>query len=309
MINRTLVRTRVIQEVYSSLTDSDKTITTARKDLLNSFADTYTLYHHMLYLAESFTDYARSQNEEAEARARVTHKPYVANTRLVNNRLSDQLFHCDQLTRIVEEKKLRWDIGHNAIAAIYKRLMESEEYKQYLHGEDSYEADRAIWKYIYGVLVAESDEIISALEEMELHFDTRNWGTDIDIVLSFVLKTIRQAKEGENISLLEMFDNENEARFATELLVKSLEHSTEYNELIAQSLKGWDADRIAQMDRVILIVALTEIVEFPNIPLQISMNEYIELAKEYSTAKSSTFVNGTLNSLVKKMDIACKQVK
>lgn len=302
MINRTLVRSRVIQAVYSAMTDGDKTTMTATKELMQSFSNTYMLYHMLLLFMEEFTRYAEEQDEEQKARARVTHKTYNPQRRFIENRVAAAFFHCDALSNYIEKNKLSWDMGHSAIVSIYRLLVESNEYQAYMSKEKTtYEDDKAIWRFIYSNLFTQTEELLHALDEMEVHFDASNWISDLDIVLSFVIKTIRKSSENEPVELLEMFDDEQETKFATTLLSKSLANREPYRDVINSHLKGWDPERVALMDRVLLTVGLTEIVNFSEIPIQISLNEYIELAKEYSTEKSHTFVNGILNSIVREM--------
>ncbi len=143
--------------------------------------------------------------------------------------------------------------------------------------------------------------LADALEELEVVLDKSNWTTDADVIISYVIKTIKRFKEDStpDTPLLEMFDNEDEVQFATNLLEKAINGHEEYEHMINTHLKGWDADRIADMDRVILETALAEILEFEDIAMTISLNEYIELAKTYSGDKSYMFINGILTEILR----------
>jgi N utilization substance protein B len=145
--------------------------------------------------------------------------------------------------------------------------------------------------------------LYSALEELEIRLDHQGWTVDIDLILTYVVKTIKRFKQenGDEQELLEMFDSDSELVFAKDLLRLSIEHADEYRELIAHAAQNWEADRIAYMDYIIMIAALTEITQFNDIALEVSMNEYIELAKEYSGEKSYTFINGILNKIVQNL--------
>jgi N utilization substance protein B len=138
---------------------------------------------------------------------------------------------------------------------------------------------------------------------MEVALDQHSWTIDIDQILTYIVKTIKQFKEenGDEQPLLEMFDSEEELAFAKDLLRLTIENADEYRALITKSLHNWDAERVAYMDQIILLVAISEIVNFNNIALEISMNEYIELSKEYSSDKSYQFINGVLNNVVKEL--------
>ena len=146
---------------------------------------------------------------------------------------------------------------------------------------------------------------------MELVLDKANWVTDADIVLSYVVKTIKRftLESTPETPLLEMFDHEDELAFATTLLEKALVGHAEYEQLIDSHLKGWEADRIAYMDRIILEVALAEIIEFPEIAITVSLNEYIELAKEYSGDKNYMFINGILTEIMRDLKNSGKLFK
>lgn len=302
MINRSMVRTRVVQTLFAYYKDNDKTLLKARKELLKSFADTYDLYFLLLDFTNVLTAYAQQQLEEETVRARATHADWTPNRRFVQNRFAQQLFDNRALRVRVQEQRLSWDSGIPAVSDIYRRLTESEQYRKYMEADScQYEDDKRIWRYIYQSLLPGNEALLEALDEMELVLDKANWVTDADIVLSYVVKTVKRftAESTPETPLLEMFDHEDEVRFATTLLEKALAGHTQYEQLIDSHLKGWDADRIAYMDRIILEVALAEILEFPDIALTVSLNEYIELAKEYSGDKNYMFINGILTEILR----------
>lgn len=302
MINRTMVRTRVIQTLFAYYQDEDKTAGTARKELTKSFADTYDLYFALLDFANELTAYAQKQLEEQIVRAKATHSNWQPNRRFVHNRLAQQLFDNRALRTRVQEQKLGWDSGMSAVIDTYKRLTESDFYREYMNAETcSYDDDKRVWRLIYQNLLANNEVLEDALDEMEVVLDKSNWAIDADIVISYVIKTIKRFNENSDpgTPLLEMFDSEDEWQFATTLLQKAIEGHNQYEQLINTHLKGWDADRIAYMDRVIIEVALAEILEFEEIALTISMNEYIELAKTFSGDKSYMFINGILTEILR----------
>ena len=304
MINRTLVRTRVVQTLFAYYKDSGKTLLAAQKELNRSFADTYDLYFTLLDFANELTAYAQRQLEEQIGRARATHSVWTPNRRFVQNRLAQQLFDNRALRTRVQEQRLSWDSGMQAVSDIYRRMVDSEYYRTYMEAEDcTYEDDKRIWRQIFQHLMPENEVLHDALEEMELVLDKSNWTTDVDIVLSYVVKTIKRfgPDSTPETPLLEMFDTEDEVRFASTLLKTAIENHSQFEELINSHLKGWDADRIAYMDRIILETALAEITEFEDIALTVSMNEYIELAKEYSGDKSYMFINGILTEILRDM--------
>lgn len=304
MINRTLVRTKVLQTLFAFYKDGDKTPLTARKELLNSFSSTYSLYMTMLAFADELVTYAEEQIAENKQRAIITHQEYVPNYRFVQNKVSRDLFNNRRLRNYIEENHLRWDTGMNGVIAIYKQLLQAPFYQEYMQLESpTYEDDKKLWRKIYGTLLIGNEDLYTALDEMEVALDQHGWTIDIDQILTYIVKTIKLFKEenGDEQPLLEMFDSEEELAFAKDLLRLTIENADEYRALIAKSLHNWDAERVAYMDQIILLVAISEIVNFNNIALEISMNEYIELSKEYSSDKSYQFINGVLNNVVKEL--------
>lgn len=297
-----MVRTRVVQTLFAYYKDGDKTPGTARKELRKSFADTYDLYFMLLDFMNELTAYAQQQLEEQSARARATHASWVPNKRFVQNRFAQQIFDNRALRARMAEQNLSWDAGIPAVHEVYKQLVESDFYKQYMEADAcTYEDDKRVWRQIYQNLLVDNDALSDALDEMEVVLDKSNWTVDADIVISYVIKTIKRFKEDSTpeTPLLEMFDSEEELTFATQLLEFALADHAKSEERINSHLKGWDADRIAYMDRVLVETALAEIIHFDDIALTVSMNEYIELAKTYSGDKSYMFLNGILTEIIR----------
>ncbi len=301
MINRTLVRTRVLQTLYAFYKTEDKTQLTAEKELDKSFADTYDLYMLLLDFVSVLTAFAEEQIQQTEQKAKATHTDYVPNRRFVQNRLAAQLYANRALRHYTANNNLDWNAGMSGVVAVYKLLLASPFYEEYMAAPDcTYEDDKRIWRKIFSTIIPACEPFEEALEEMEITLDHANWTTDLGLVLSYIPKTLKRFEENSDAKtpLLEMFDTEEEHRFGIDLLHYALDGHEEYETLINTHLKNWEADRIAYMDRIILEEALAEILHFPNIALEVSFNEYIELSKEYSTGKSYLFVNGVLNEIV-----------
>ena len=304
MFTRTMVRTKVLQTLFAYYKDGDKTPLTARKELLKSYADTYDLYVILLDFVNAMTDYAEQQIEQAEQRAKITHTLYVPNRRFVKNKFAKQIFENRNIRKRVDEEHLSWDAGMSAVAAVYKQLQEQDFYKDYMAMREwGYEQDKAVWREIYMKLLFENQALTDALEEMEIALDKTDWADNQDLMLLAALNTVRSFRSvtAYTKDLSPMFDDEQEAAFGEQLLQYALDGHEQFEQLINKNLINWEADRIAYMDRIILEQALAEITHFEDIPLQVSLNEYIELAKEYSGEKSYLFVNGILNEILRKM--------
>ena len=301
MINRTLVRTKVVQTLFAHYSGVDHTALSARKTLLNKFSSTYSLYMMMLSFADELTTYAEEQISENQRRATVLHQTYIANRNFVNNRVAQQIFNNRRLRNYMENEHLTWDVGMSAIEITYKKLIDTPFYKEFMALQaPTYEDEKNLWRKIYSTLLLDSEDLCSALEEMEVALDQEGWAVDMDMVITYVIKTIKRFKatDEDELPLLDMFGSEEELDFGKNLLQWSMELAEENKNLIADALQHWEADRVAYMDQIILLVALAEIRKCNEIALEISMNEYIEIAKEYSSDKSYVFVNGVLNRVV-----------
>lgn len=302
MINRTQVRTQVVQTLFAHNYTEGKTFLSSKKDLLNGFSDTYSLYMMMLDFINEMVCAAEEQIENDTQRAQVCHEEYIPNTNFVNNRIATQIFNNRQLRAYMDENRLCWDAAHESLRILWKQITEADCYKEHMALEHpTYDDDKVVLRKIMSDVLADNDDLCAALEELEVSLDKRNWTTDINVVLSYVIKTIKRFKQekGAEQELLEMFDNEEELNFAKNLLKAAIDNHDEYMKLVEEHLNNWDISRVAYMDQIILQVALAEILNFPNIPLEISINEYLEIAKEYSTDKSHKFINGLLDVIVK----------
>lgn len=312
MINRTLVRTKVVQTLFAHYYEEDNTLLGAKKNLLNSFADTYSLYMMMLDFVNEMVSAAEDRIAFEEERAKVRHEAYTPNLNFVNNRFATQIFNNRQLRAYMDENHLGWDVAHESLRLLWKQIQDSDCYQDYMKIETpTYEDDKQIWRKIVTDVLADNDELTTALEELEVALDRKDWTTDANVVLSYVVKTIKRFQEenGAQQQLLEMFDTEEELNFGKQLLKAAIDNHDEYTALIEEHLKNWEISRIAYMDRIILLTALAEIITCPNIPLEISMNEYLEIAKEYSTEKSHQFINGILDEIVRKLKKENKLLK
>lgn len=313
MINRTLVRTKVMQTAFAYYKDNEKTPLTAKKELLKSFSNTYSLYALLLDLVNEITRLAEEKIENEMERARVLHEPYEANRRFVNNQFAQQIFNNRSLRSYMTDTKLSWDVAHESLAILWKQIQANPSYREYMAETEpaSYDEDRMVWRKIFTDVLVDNEQLDAALEEMEIAMDGCGWVTDTNVVISYIIKTLKlfQPDSTADQSLLEMFDSEEELQFAKDLLDQTLRHKDENEQLIRENLKGWELERVAYMDRIILLVALAEITCFPDIALQVSMNEYIELAKEYGSDKSHQFINGILEEITRKLTAENKLIK
>ncbi|MDL2290258.1 transcription antitermination factor NusB, partial [Paludibacteraceae bacterium OttesenSCG-928-F17] len=229
------------------------------------------------------------------------------NTKFIDNSFIDQLSENEQLNEYLTKHKLSWVNYPEVIKNLYQEIVSSDFYEEYMAApERSYEEDKEIWRKIYKRIILLSEDLDESLEEQSIY-----WVDDVEIIVSFVVKTIKKfdQSQGSEQELLPMFRDESDREFGTELLKASLTNADEYKEIIDQHTKNWELDRIAFMDIVIMQTALAELCNFPTIPVNVTLNEYIEISKNYSTEKSGTFVNGVLDNIVNQLKKENKLIK
>lgn len=295
MINRILIRSKVIQIAYSYFLTKDKTVMDAEKELFFSFEKSYELYHLLLTLMVELTDTQAARVEAARMKFLATPEEKNPNMRFVHNRFIEQLRNCNDYKDYHEKKPVTWSNDPEFLRDFSERIVKSDIYKEYMEApEESYENDCEFWKKVVKNMFCTDEELLELLEQKSLY-----WNDDLEIITTFVLKTIKQFSEanGESQSLLPMFKDDDDSEFAKELFRNTLLHGDEYRSYIENFIRNWEIERVAFMDIVIMMVAMSEFYKFPSIPTRVTLNEYIELAKSYSTAKSGQFVNGVLNAI------------
>jgi N utilization substance protein B len=296
MINRVLIRLKIIQIVYSYYQNGGKNLDTAEKELFFSLSKAYDLYNYLLLLMIALTEYAQKRIDTAKAKLKPTAEELNPNLRFVQNRFVAQLEVNKQLLEFVGNQKRTWENDQDFVKSLYEKIAASDIYKEYMASEeDSYAADREFWRKTYKNFIMSNVELDEVLEDQSLY-----WNDDKEIVDTFVLKTIKRfdEKNGASQPLLPEFKDDDDKEYARRLFRRSIMNADYYRHLISENTKNWDLDRIAFMDVIIMQTALAEILSFPNIPVSVSLNEYVEIAKLYSTHKSGSFINGTLDGIV-----------
>ncbi len=296
MINRVLIRLKIIQIVYSYYQNGSKNLDSAEKELFFSFSKAYDLYNYLLLLMIALTEYAQKRIDTAKAKLKPTAEELNPNLRFVQNKFVAQLEINKQLREFVDNQKRTWDNDQDFVKELYDRIVASDLYKEYMASEDdSYAADREFWRKTYKTFIMNNESLDQVLEDQSLY-----WNDDKEIVDTFVMKTIKRfdEKNGAAQPLLPEFKDDDDKEYARRLFRRSILNADYYRHLISENTKNWDLDRIAFMDVIIMQTALAEILSFPNIPVSVSLNEYVEIAKLYSTHKSGSFINGTLDGIV-----------
>ena len=295
MINREIIRIKIVQLTYAYYQNGNKNIDTAEKELFFSLSKAYDLYNHLLALIVALTKEARRRLEVLQAKARREGTPEPSQ-RFAFNRFALQLESNKQLLDFVETQKRTWADLPEFVGRLLEQIEQSQIYKDYLDGDDSYEADRELWRRIYRTLIQENTDLDQILEEQSLY-----WNDDKEVVDTFVLKTIKRfdEKNGAKQELLPEYDSEEEKDYARKLFRATIMNADEYQRYMSESSINWDFSRLAYMDVIIMQIAIAEMLTFPTIPLSVTINEYVELAKVYSTPRSSGYINGMLDAIAR----------
>ena len=296
MINRVLIRLKIVQIVYAYYQNGGKNLDTAEKELFFSLSKAYDLYNYLLLLMVEVTKQANKRLNAAKNKLVPTKEELFPNTKFVENRFIAQLEVNKQLLEFSNNQKKTWENEADFVKTLCDKIWESDIYKEYMASEtSSYEEDRELWRKLYKNIIFNNIELDQVLEDQSSY-----WNDDKEIVDTFVLKTIKRfdEKNGAKQELLPEFKDEEDQDFARRLFRRTILNADYYRHLISENTKNWDLDRVAFMDVVIMQIALAEILSFPNIPVSVSLNEYVEIAKLYSTPKSGGFINGTLDGIV-----------
>lgn len=299
MINRVLIRLKIIQIVYAYYQNGSKNLDSAEKELFFSLSKAYDLYNYLLMLMVALTNYAQKRIDVAKSKLAPTKEELYPNMKFAENKFVAQLEVNKQLLNFAGNQKRSWNNDKDFVKGLYDKIVSSDIYKEYMaSSETSYEQDRELWRKLYKAFVFNNDNLDALLEDQSLY-----WNDDKEIVDTFVLKTIKRFEErnGENQALLPEFKDDEDQEFARRLFRRAILNSDYYRHLISENIRNWDLERVAFMDVVVMQCALAEILSFPNIPVSVSLNEYVEIAKVYSTIKSGSFVNGTLDGIVNQL--------
>ncbi len=301
MINRVLIRAKVVQMLYAYMVSKGAmTLTTAKKELTKSLDKSYELYNALLKLMIELTDVQDLRLDEAKHKFLPTEEDLNPNMRFVENEFVKRLRADQTLADFVDDKKINWRDDELFVRLLLDKILRSEEYQEYMEmPKTSLVRDGEVWYQLMKKVVLPDENLLEHLQSMSVYYTD----DDLQIIGQFVMKTIRRFEDEEAQPILPQYKNDDDSKFGEQLFSKAVAEMEENNSYIDQFVKTekWDVERIALMDRVVMCTALTEIRNYPSIPVNVSLNEYIELAKDYSTPRSGQFVNGILNAVVNKL--------
>ena len=297
MINRALIRLKVVQLVYAYYQNEGKTTEVALKELDFSLEKSYDLYRSLLSLLVELRCMAQ---HKADVRAANTRLANGGNdSYLANNKFLLQLEQNKTLSAWAEKQKTSWAMEDKFLRRLYDACLGDEAFTTYIdRGDNSYDADREVIRRLYKTHIMGNEDFEALLEEQSLY-----WNDDKEIVDSFVLKTIKRfdPANGEEQELLPAYADKEDQSFAAKLFTTTIERAEDIREMMRQNTRNWDFSRMALMDVIIIQIAAAEVIAFPSIPLNVTFSEYIDIAKYYSTPRSASYVHGMLDSIVKQL--------
>lgn len=301
MLSRRHLRVKVLQILYAFFQSGNDKLEVGEKMLLHSIDKLYEQFLYILSFLVEIKDFAGIRLEEGKNKFFPTEEDINPNTKFIDNRILNLLSDNKDYRKKVEKYKINWSNEQEMVRKFYMEIKRSKSYKDYMNvPENSLRLD----KYIVETILK---KYISEYESLENYFEDKNifWASDYFIAIYLVVKTIKSVNKDWNeyselpviFDLNEHGDNEDR-EYIIELFRKVIIHNKEYESIIDERTQNWEIDRIAAMDKLILKMAIAELLEFPSIPVKVTLNEYIEIAKLFSTPKSRIFINGILDKFI-----------
>ena len=308
MLNRRHLRIKVLQALYSWFQGDDGDFTKGEKNLFSSIDKIYDLYLYYLLIFEELLFIANNRIEEARNKKLPSKEDLNPNMRFVNNTVLKAISINKVLRAESQKRNINWTRDQEMARKIFNEIRESDAYKKYiLTNENELESDIKFITEVFTEFIANSEGLQNELEEKSI-----SWVDDIDLVCNTVIKTIKNIKSenDENMPLVALYkDIEEDKDFVKNLFKKTIIQSEENENFIKQKTTNWELDRIAAMDMLLMKMAITEAREFPSIPTKVTLNEYIEISKFYSTPKSNIFINGILDKVISELKSNGKIIK
>ena len=299
MISRRLLRIKALMAFYAFNRREDSNLPQAESELMFSIEKSYDLYHLILLLIVELADIANEKIDQALQKRVPSPEDLNPNRRFVNNPVVSQLRNNKTFNDYVNSRKLSWINNSHIPRLLYNKMLQWEVYEQYIGSEScNYQADK---KFIIRLVT----EFFAASEDLNLNLEEQSifWNDDMEYIIAMEEKTLKKfsADPKKDNELMPLFKNDDDEQFVKILFNKAILNYEKSSELIDSNTTNWEVERIALMDILVMKLAITEIVEFPEIPIKVTLNEYIEISKYYCTSKSSTFVNGILDKIVREM--------
>ncbi len=308
MLNRRHLRIKVLQLLYAYFQSEEDNFPKAEKELLLTIERMYDMYLYLLLSLSELKRAAENKVADKKKKIRPSEDDLNPNLKFVDNQLIQIIENSTSLNALCEKRKINWMGVENQelFRKMFQHTLENETYFDYLHNNlNGFEEDRAFALSIFKEDIANSELLYSFFEEKSI-----NWLDDLDLCCAMVLKSLKGIQVEEEFIPMPLFkENDDEKEFVIQLFRNTILNNTENEKLIAELADNWELDRIAKMDMFLLKMGLTELQIFPSIPTKVTLNEYIEISKFYSTPKSNLFINGILDKAIGKLTLAKKIVK
>ena len=296
MVTRRYLRTKVLQALYAVEKNPKEELRVSEKKLELAILGCQILSVHFLSLLPEIVHYRTLRMEEMKEKINPTGDDLNPNTKFIDNQVIKQVEENTSIKQFCVNHHIDWSGRYDFIAQIYHEIANSDFFLAYMHSpEKSYKEDKSFVLDILANIFAESELLHWFLEEKNVH-----WFDDYNDALLAAYKNIEKYKENQSnkLALISLFKNDEEVMFYEELFRKTLLYNTEYQKRIDEKLQHWESERIMEIDTLLMKMAICELTQFPTIPIKVTINEYIELAKLYSSRKSGIFINGILDSIV-----------
>lgn len=296
MVNRRHIRIKVMQSIYAVLQSQSDDLAKEEKFLLYNIKKATDLYVLQLLLMVEVRNLALEHIEIKKKKYLATDEDRNPNLKFVNNRLIEAIINSPEITDYAAKNKLmKWVDNREYVRIILDDMMQSEDYQAYSTSKkSSFEEDQRFLMDFFKKDLAPNEKLFDYYESLNL-----SWVDDYPLVNTTMLKVMKQMKEGDTFGLRQLEVKKDDEEFLIDLFRKTILHQQKFTAEIDEKTPNWDTERIADMDMILIKMALTEFLYFPSIPTKVSINEYIEIAKDYSTRKSSYFINGVLDKLLK----------
>lgn len=296
MINRRHIRVKVMQSVYAMQQSQNDDMVKEEKFLKHSILKVFDLYVLNIQLLAEVQKLAAKKIALSKKKILATSEDLKPNTKFINNKLISAISESISLESYLALNKLNhWSFDDEYVKIIFDTLQQSDLYKNYLANEvDSYKLDKAFVIDFYKQIVAPNEKLAEYYEDKMI-----SWVDDIPFVNTWILKTLNKQKEGKTFILGNLYKDKDDEDFVVDLFSKTILKHKSYEQEITDKTPNWETDRIADIDMILIKMAITEFVNFPSIPVRVTINEYIEISKDYSTTKSSYFINGVLDKISK----------
>lgn len=296
MLTRRHIRVKVMQSLYALARNGEENMVAERKFLDRSMADMYDLFLLDLSLLIEVKNHAKEFFERSKVKFLATEEDKDPNLKFVENKLLQKIEDSEAFQEDLEKRKLNvWFREPSYVQRIWDNLRDSDLYKEYTETRSSsFKEDRDFIIQFFKEIVAPDEKIHEYFEDSKL-----TWMDDLPIVNTAIVKQLKRLKEEDGFKLPRLFKNDDDQEFAFKLFKRTLMYQSDFEQDIYDKTPNWDKDRLAEIDAILLKMALCEFRYFPSIPVKVTINEYLEVSKEYSTPKSSVFINGVLDKISK----------